>query len=116
MADLTQAFRNLLSSNEAYASYRISSTSPMFCPNFCAANHFFNLLLGIGGTGLDSGLDSAGCRKGSAPEGEAWLLEGTRRNGRPANLRNVYVVVVLAKIRPKIADGLHKPATSDNSG
>lgn len=41
--------------------------------------------------GCLSGVDVGGRRKGSAPEGEAWLLEGTRWTSTPAMRRNVWL-------------------------
>jgi hypothetical protein len=57
------------------------------------------LLAGAGFADSFSGEDDVGVvvavvvggrRKGRAPEGEAWLLEGTRSTSTPAIRRNVY--------------------------
>lgn len=47
-------------------------------------------------SGVDVGV-VGGRRKGNAPEGEAWLLEGTRWTSTPAMRRNVCWIKVLVK-------------------
>lgn len=42
---------------------------------------------GIGWDGEDNDDDGEGRRKGSAPEGDAWFVEGTLRNSMPARRR-----------------------------
>lgn len=42
-------------------------------------------------SGVDVGV-VGGRRKGNEPEGEAWLLEGTRWTSTPAMRRNVWLV------------------------
>ena len=45
----------------------------------CALVHFVNLLLGTASGAVDESFEvAAGCRNGRMPDGEAWLLEGTR--------------------------------------